>query len=171
MTNSKSKNAVRAVVVIAGLAVLGGAAYGVRGVVAGNHGMMNHGAMNHGAMNHGAMDHSSMGHGSADGSADHSAMGHGGMDMSVPEDATPATRAYIAANAAMHADMSIEFTNDADVDFIKGMIPHHEGAVAMAQIVLEYGQDEEAMTLAREIIVAQESEIAWMQAWLAERGH
>jgi uncharacterized protein (DUF305 family) len=76
----------------------------------------------------------------------------------------------MAANDKMHADMAIEFTGDADVDFIKGMIPHHEGAVDMARIVLEHGKDAEVRKLAEEIIAAQEKEIAWMRDWLARNG-
>ncbi|MEF3049293.1 CopM family metallochaperone [Pseudotabrizicola sp. L79] len=98
--------------------------------------------------------------------ADHS--GHAGHTMAGTE--SPATIAFMEANAAMHADMAIDYTGNADVDFIKGMIPHHQGAVAMAQIVLEHGTDPEVRKLAEGIVAAQEAEIAWMQDWLAKNG-
>jgi len=79
-----------------------------------------------------------------------------------------ATAAYRAANMAMHDNMDIEYSGDPDVDFMRSMIPHHEGAVAMAEIVLEHGSDPEVRKLAEAIIAAQQEEIAFMQDWLAK---
>ena len=83
----------------------------------------------------------------------------------------PAVQAYRVANDRMHEGMMAGFTGDADVDFARGMIPHHQGAIDMANIVLEHGEDEALQQLAREIIDAQEEEIAFLEAWLEEHGH
>lgn len=98
--------------------------------------------------------------------------GHG--DPSAAADShsdNPAVAAYQAASDRMHEDMAMAFTGNPDVDFAQGMIPHHEGAIAMAEIVLEYGEDEEIRQLAEEVIAAQESEIAFLKAWLARKGY
>jgi uncharacterized protein (DUF305 family) len=104
---------------------------------------------------------------------DHSKMDHSKMGHSMPGAAvgdTAATTAFKAANDKMHAGMAIPFTGNADEDFIKGMLPHHQGAVDMAKIVLEHGKDPAVRKLAEEIIKAQDTEIALMKAWLAKAG-
>ena len=93
--------------------------------------------------------------------ADHSAHGM------AAESASPSTQAYIDANAKMHEGMAIDFTGDADVDFVRGMIAHHQGAIDMAKVELEHGKAPEIRKLAEEVIAAQEGEIEMMKDWLA----
>ena len=96
--------------------------------------------------------------------------GGSGHDMSGAS-AGDATSAYSQVMTQMHEDMMVEPTGDADVDFVRGMIPHHQGAIDMAKIVLEHGKDPEIRKLAEEVITAQEAEIAMMNQWLTDRGH
>jgi uncharacterized protein (DUF305 family) len=59
---------------------------------------------------------------------------------------------------------------DPDVAFVRGMIPHHQGAIEMARVVLQHGRDEQARKWAADVIREQAREIAEMQAWLKARG-
>ncbi len=83
-------------------------------------------------------------------------------------DTGPSSLAFQGSNAKMHAAMNITFTGDADVDFVKGMIPHHQGAIDMAKTALAFGKDPAVRKLAEEIVKAQESEIALMRDWLTK---
>lgn len=96
---------------------------------------------------------------------------HAGHVMAAPAggSVSPSNAAYEAANAKMHKDMGVALTGDADHDFLAGMIPHHQGAIDMAEVVLKYGKDPKVRKLARDIIKAQKQEIAMMQAWLKEK--
>lgn len=76
----------------------------------------------------------------------------------------PTTYALSQAMASMGTAMSgVPMTGDPDVDFAIMMIPHHQGAVEMAKVELQYGSDSRLKRLAQEIIVTQQSEIAVMQ--------
>jgi uncharacterized protein (DUF305 family) len=55
---------------------------------------------------------------------------------------------------------------DPDHDFVVMMIPHHQGAVDMAKLVLMHGKDPNIRQLADEIITSQEADIWVMQMWL-----
>jgi uncharacterized protein (DUF305 family) len=93
-----------------------------------------------------------------------------GMDMSATKgnQADDATKAFQAADHSMMSGMSgVEYTGNADHDFVAHMIPHHQGAVAMAKVELKYGKDAKLRALAKEIIASQDKEITFMKQWLA----
>ena len=93
------------------------------------------------------------------------------MDMSKPMGSHDASsQAFSQANDKMHKDMMIEYSGDPDADFVRGMIPHHQGAIDMAKVELQYGKDPDIRKLAEAVIKAQEAEIVEMKAWLRAHG-
>jgi Domain of unknown function (DUF305) len=72
-------------------------------------------------------------------------------------------------NARMHEAMDIAPSGDVDRDFIRMMIPHHQGAIDMARVLLKYGTDAKLKRLAQSIIVEQSQEIAYMRMLDDER--
>jgi uncharacterized protein (DUF305 family) len=77
-----------------------------------------------------------------------------GMKMNSPDGAmaTPTDAAHkelLSGMAKMQADMSAGMqAADIDIAFNCGMIPHHQGAIAMARVELKYGKDPENRKLA-----------------------
>lgn len=73
------------------------------------------------------------------------------------------------AMSVMHKGMhSAPYTGDPDRDFVTMMIPHHQGAIDMAKVLLLYGKDEQLKRLAQEIIADQQNEVQLMQLWLSK---
>jgi uncharacterized protein (DUF305 family) len=90
--------------------------------------------------------------------------------MSRPND-SKSTKEFKEADTEMMKKMDAPYTGNADVDFRTHMIPHHQGAIAMAKIALKYAQDAETKRMAQKIIDDQEKEVADMQAWLDKKGY
>jgi uncharacterized protein (DUF305 family) len=98
--------------------------------------------------------------------ADHA--GHG-APAAKAQDLTDASKEYEAAMTKMHKDMSIPYSNDVDMDFVRGMIPHHQGAIDQGKILLKYSKNPRLRRLAGGIIAAQRREILFMQKWIEAR--
>jgi DUF305 family protein family protein len=119
--------------------MMGGPGYGA------GPGMMNGGMMGSGTMGSGMMGGGMMNGAGAQGS-----------------------QALWQAERQMHQAMNQPYSGDADRDFVAHMIAHHEGAVAMAQAVLQYGKDPQIKQLAQDIVAAQQKELDMMKDWLAK---
>ncbi|MPW22428.1 DUF305 domain-containing protein [Paraburkholderia sp. CNPSo 3157] len=83
------------------------------------------------------------------------------------QDANPNEAPFLKENDAamtkMMTDMSIKPTGDIDRDFVTMMVPHHQGAIDMAQAELRYGHNEQLRRIAQEIVVEQQQEIVAMR--------
>ena len=93
-----------------------------------------------------------------------------GMNMMMKPATTPADKAFAASMKTMMNSMNVKPTGKADKDFVLMMIPHHQGAIDMARVELQYGSDPELRQLASDIVAAQDKEIAQMKAWLEKNG-
>ena len=76
---------------------------------------------------------------------------------------TPWMGSYMMSNSAVMNDGMMG--GNIDRHFIEQMIPHHEGAIAMAKVALERSKRSEILSLANDIIKAQEAEIVDMRGW------
>jgi hypothetical protein len=99
--------------------------------------------------------------------ADHNHMTKIPFGRSDPDASEPTFYSELAkVNARMHEGMDIAPSTDVDRDFIRMMIPHHQGAIDMALVQLKYGRNEKLRRLAQTIIVEQGQEIAYMRSLL-----
>jgi len=79
-----------------------------------------------------------------------------------------------------HMDMSMNGMNEAlegksgdafDEEFLRMMIPHHQGAIDMAVAAKAFAKHQEIKDMADDIIDAQQSEIDIMNGWLKAWGY
>ncbi len=88
--------------------------------------------------------------------------------QSSPHTEAPFIAANVDAMKKMMVDMGIKPSGDIDTDFVAMMVPHHQGAIEMAQAELRYGHNESLRRMAQEIIVTQLQEIAAMRLVLGQ---
>jgi uncharacterized protein (DUF305 family) len=77
---------------------------------------------------------------------------------------SPAGKANMEAMQKMQSDMP-KPSGEPDNDFVAMMIPHHQGAIDMAKVELQYGKDPMLKAMAKMIVSAQEKEIKKMRDW------
>lgn len=85
-----------------------------------------------------------------------------GSHSAAPAPSASSPAGPVAPPSAVH--------NDVDVDFVRDMIPHHEGAVTMADLVPSRAASAEVKALAGRIKAAQDPEIVAMRGLLTAWG-
>src|SRR5262245_15953086 len=101
-------------------------------------------------------------------------MGHGDkmmmMNMKGGKSPSEADKGYMEGMQKMHeAMMKTEMTGDPTGDFVRMMIPHHQSAIDMAEVLLKQDKvDPEIKRMAQKIIKDQKKEIEDFQKWLAK---
>ncbi len=91
-------------------------------------------------------------------------------DANKGANSSPADKAFNESMQRMMKDMDVKPTGNTDKDFVMMMMPHHQGAIDMAKVELQYGKDPMLRKMAGEIVKAQETEIGQMKSWLAKNG-
>ncbi len=94
-------------------------------------------------------------------------------DKQVPatNDGSSSSKALEEADQKMVHGTAAPGSDDADRDFVAGMIPHHQGAVDMAKAELQNGKDPEMRHLATSILQSQARQIAQMKSVAAKACH
>jgi uncharacterized protein (DUF305 family) len=92
------------------------------------------------------------------------------LNITMKPATTPADKAFAASMKTMMNGMNVKPTGKPDTDFVLMMMPHHQGAIDMAKVELQYGTDPELRQLATDIVAAQQKEITQMKDWLAKNG-
>ena len=87
---------------------------------------------------------------------------------SAPPQEPPFLSENVGAMTRMMIGLEIKPSGDVDTDFAAMMIPHHQGAMEMAQAELRHGHNEQLRRLAQEIIVTQQQEITAMRLALGQ---
>ena len=67
---------------------------------------------------------------------------------------------------AMNGMYNLKLTGVPSIDFLSGMIPHHEGAIIMCESILPKLTDENIRNLAIQIIKSQKKQVIFMRQWL-----
>jgi uncharacterized protein (DUF305 family) len=93
--------------------------------------------------------------------------GHGSAAALPAVDGSAVSQALHKSHAVMDQQMmSVPMSGDPDRDFLAMMIPHHQGAVDMARIIIAGGKRPEVRKFAEDIIAHQQAEIDLMNRWL-----
>jgi uncharacterized protein (DUF305 family) len=94
------------------------------------------------------------------------------FNVAIPVAASSSDSRFIAqidaAMAKMMAGMAVKPSGSVDDDFVASMVPHHQGAIEMAEAELRYGDNDKLRRIAQEIIVTQQEEIAAMRLAVGE---
>ncbi|MFS2008750.1 DUF305 domain-containing protein [Azospirillum sp. CT11-132] len=93
-------------------------------------------------------------------------MHQGQRAQNMPKD--PASRAYMQSMQKMNRDMRKPMTGNADQDFARMMAAHHQGAIDMARVELQYGKDPDLKAMAQKMVDDQTKEVQQLQDWLKQ---